>query len=110
MMKEVHGGNIYKYDHRVYDFSANLNPLGMPPEVKRAVIDHMDCYESYPDPFNRELTAAIASFHKVNPDAICCGNGAADIIFRIVLALRPEKGLIVSPTFCAILTILQAFL
>ena len=33
MIKEIHGGNIYKYDHKVYDFSANLNPLGMPQEV-----------------------------------------------------------------------------
>ena len=59
MMKEIHGGNIYKFDHKVYDFSANLNPLGMPEEVKQAVVDNIDKYESYPDPFNRELTEAI---------------------------------------------------
>jgi len=34
MMKEVHGGNIYKFDHPIYDFSANLNPLGMPEPVR----------------------------------------------------------------------------
>ncbi len=99
MMKEIHGGNIYKFDHRVYDFSANLNPLGMPQEVKQALIDNIDKYESYPDPWNRELTAALSRYHDVDPDCICCGNGAADIIFRAVLALRPKKALIVSPTF-----------
>lgn len=99
MMKEVHGGNIYKYDHKVYDFSANLNPLGMPQEVKRAVIDNIDGYESYPDPFHRELTAAISGFHKVEEERICCGNGAADLIFRIPLAFRPKQALVVSPTF-----------
>lgn len=98
-MKEVHGGNIYKFDHKVYDFSANLNPLGMPEEVKHAIIENIDKYESYPDPFNRELTAAIGRFHGVSEDRICCGNGAADIIFRIPLALRPKEALIVSPTF-----------
>ena len=98
-MKEVHGGNIYKFNHKVYDFSANLNPLGMPEEVKYAIIENIDKYESYPDPFNRELTTAIGRFHGVSEDRICCGNGAADIIFRIPLALRPKEALIVSPTF-----------
>ena len=32
-MKSEHGGNIYKYKERMYDFSANLNPLGMPREL-----------------------------------------------------------------------------
>lgn len=99
MIKEIHGGNIYKFDHKIYDFSANLNPLGMPEEVKQAIISNIDKYESYPDPFQRELTAAISRFHHVKENVICCGNGAADIIFRSTLALRPKKALIVSPTF-----------
>lgn len=99
MIKEVHGGNIYKFDHRMYDFSANLNPLGMPEEVKKAIVDHIDQYESYPDPFNRELTGALSRFHGVEEKRICCGNGAADIIFRAVLSLKPKRAMIVSPTF-----------
>lgn len=99
MIKETHGGNIYKFDHKVYDFSANLNPLGMPEEVKAAIIDNIDKYESYPDPFHRELIREISRFHQVREGCICCGNGAADIIFRAVLALKPKKALIVSPTF-----------
>ena len=44
MIKETHGGNIYKFDHKVYDFSANLNPLGMPETVKQAVIGNICQY------------------------------------------------------------------
>ncbi len=99
MRKEVHGGNIYKYDHEVVDFSANMNPLGMPDQIKEAIIENIDKYENYPDPFNRELIEAIRRFYGIDPDRICCGNGAADIIFRIALALKPKKGLIVGPTF-----------
>lgn len=98
-MKEIHGGNIYKFHHKVYDFSANLNPLGMPGEVKQAIIDHIDQYESYPDPWNRELTGELSRFHGVEKERICCGNGAADIIFRIALGLRPKKALVLAPTF-----------
>ncbi|MEG0923606.1 MAG: histidinol-phosphate transaminase [Anaerovoracaceae bacterium] len=99
MIKEVHGGNIYKYDHKVFDFSANLNPLGMPMEVKQAIIDNIDKYQSYPDTLNRELAKALGEFHNISWEKICCGNGAADIIFRIALGLKPKKALIISPTF-----------
>jgi len=98
-MIEKHGGNIYKYDHPVYDFSANLNPLGMPEAAGQAIIDNMDKYESYPDPDSTELKAVIAGFHGITAAGICCGNGAADIIFRMALAFRPDSALIVTPTF-----------
>ena len=32
-------------------------------------------------------------------EQILCGNGAADLIFRLVLALRPKKALVTAPTF-----------
>lgn len=99
MIKEVHGGNIYKYDRQIYDFSANLNPLGMADEVKKAIADAVDTYQPYPDPFNRELKKAVSQFHNIDEDLLVFGNGAADIIFRIPLALKPEKALIVEPTF-----------
>lgn len=99
MIKEVHGGNIYKYKQAVIDFSANINPLGMPKEVKKAIIDNIDRYESYPDPFNRDLIKGISKSYGINEPNICVGNGAADIIFRIALGLKPKKALIISPTF-----------
>lgn len=97
--KAIHGGNIYVYKEKMLDFSANLNPLGMPPEVKRAVIENIDRYESYPDPDCTELVAAIAEYTSVPKEYIVCGNGAADVIYRTVLAVSPKKALIVSPTF-----------
>lgn len=99
MMKEIHGGNIYKFDEKMYDFSANLNPLGMPDECKSAIKDNISLYENYPDPFNRQIKAAISSKVNLPESYFCFGNGAADIIFRIVLAFKPKKALIVSPTF-----------
>ncbi len=96
---EKHGGNIYRYDHRMYDFSANLNPAGMPAAVSQAVADHIGDYESYPDPDQTELRSTIAEYYNISVSRVCCGNGAADLIFRIALGLKPKKALIVSPTF-----------
>ena len=98
-MKEVHGGNIYKYERKMHDFSANLNPLGMPEEVKEAIIGNICAYEAYPDTENRELTAAVSGASGVPGDFLAFGNGAADLIFRLSLYLKPEKTLIISPTF-----------
>lgn len=70
MIKEKHGGYIYGIDHEVYDFSANLNPLGMPKEANRAIIENIEKYESYPDPHYAELKAAIATYHGIDSDRI----------------------------------------
>lgn len=97
-MKQQHGGNIYRYpDH--LDFSANLNPLGMPPAVREAVCSETAGWEHYPDPDCTALTTAIAAAEGIAPDRIVCGNGAADLIYRLVHAFRPQKAVLCAPTF-----------
>lgn len=100
-MKIVHGGDIYSANNsnNIIDFSANINPLGMPSSVKKAIVDNIDKYNVYPDPLCRDLRKEIGKFEKLNSDFILCGNGAADIIFKIALYLRPKKALILAPTF-----------
>lgn len=100
-----HGGDIYsarplKCASEIIDFSANINPLGMPTEVRNAIIENINSYECYPDPLCRELRAAIASSENTAVDNILCGNGAADIIFRIAIGLKPKRALLLAPTFC----------
>lgn len=96
-----HGGDIYTKNNinELIDFSANINPLGMPKSIADAIIDNIDKYMCYPDCQCIELRTAIAHSFNVHPNMITCGNGAADIIYRIILALRPEKALILAPTF-----------
>lgn len=55
MVKKEHGGDIYTERGipdgvELVDFSANLNPLGMPQAVKDALCQDPDAYQSYPDP------------------------------------------------------------
>ncbi|MBR6967582.1 MAG: aminotransferase class I/II-fold pyridoxal phosphate-dependent enzyme [Ruminococcus sp.] len=97
-MIQQHGGNIY--DHgAIIDFSANINPLGMPEGVRRALLGGLDEIERYPDPYCRGLTESIAAYEEINAESIVCGNGADDLIFRIVHALRPRRALICAPAF-----------
>lgn len=108
MVKEMygelltHGGDIYTKRNSkkpLVDFSANINPLGMPEGVKKAAAESISHCEAYPDPLCRSLRGAIAAFHRISPDWIVCGNGAADVIFRLVLALHPQKAAVITPTF-----------
>lgn len=92
-----HGGDTYKYGRGIIDFSANINPLGMPETVIRAARD-ADA-GVYPDPKSGRLRSAIAGVTGVSSDDIICGNGAAALMFTLAAALRPKLTLIPEPAF-----------
>ena len=93
-----HGGDIYR-NQGVVDYSANINFRGMPESVRQAAKDAIDASVCYPDPQCEELKAAIAEKENVPAEWIFCGNGAADVIFSLVLALKPQKALLPIPSF-----------
>lgn len=98
MERYDHGGDIFS--RRVeLDFSVNVNPLGMPPAVRQALIEGIDSFASYPDPQCRALRAALAQRHSCSPARILCGAGAADLIIRLCLVRRPRRVLVCAPTF-----------
>lgn len=103
-MKEyTHGGDIVGarevWKGELLDFSANLNPLGMPEAVRKAAEDAVQEAIHYPDPLCRALCAAIARRDNVTPEQVLCGNGAADLVFRLAFSQRPRRVLVTAPTF-----------
>lgn len=101
MTENIHGGDIYAEDLKgePLDFSASINPLGMPEAVAQAAHKAIASSVHYPDPLCRKLRAAIAERETVQPEQVFCGNGAADVLFRLFLALKPKKILLPVPTF-----------
>ena len=103
----IHGGDIYGTDiqktveegKEILDFSANINPLGMPESVRQAVMTSLSAAEHYPDPECRKLKQALARRHGIKTESLICGNGGAELIYRLVYALRPKKALLTAPTF-----------
>ncbi|MBS4960323.1 MAG: threonine-phosphate decarboxylase [Clostridiales bacterium] len=102
-MKLIHGGDtegfFLKYGKEPIDFSANINPFGLPEGVKKAVISALDHAQKYPDPLCRRLTKAISVAESVPEEWILCGNGAADLIFCLCHGFQPQNGLVFVPTF-----------
>lgn len=103
MKQLVHGGDWMGYRERfgrdALDFSANVSPLGLPEGVAQAIREALAEADRYPDPLCRTLRAALSRAEGVPPEQILCGNGAADLIFRLVWAAKPRRALVTAPTF-----------
>ena len=99
-MTEIHkhGGDIYRHKN-VLDFSSNCNPYGTPEGVKKAGAAAMELVCHYPDVECLGLRRALAEAEGVPIKSIICGNGAADLIFGLALALKPGIALLPAPTF-----------
>lgn len=95
----THGGDLFACAADTLDFSANTNLLGMPQGAREALAATVGQWEDYPDPLCRTLTAAIAGQEHVDLTWVQCGNGAADLLFRVVFALKPKRALTLAPTF-----------
>ena len=99
----VHGGDWAGYRAQfgrdALDFSANVSPLGLPEGVAKAITAALATADRYPDPLCRALRAKLAVHETVPAAHILCGNGAADLIFRLVWAAKPRTALLPAPTF-----------
>lgn len=109
-----HGGNVkemgrnYNMDwKRIIDFSANINPLGMPKSVKDSIKENLEEIEKYPDLSYYELKEAVSEYENkkldradiISRDNLILGNGAAEVIYSVVRAINPDKTMILAPTF-----------
>ena len=106
--KNPHGGDIYTHKGML-DFSANINPFGIPKAVKDAAVNAINDCTAYPDPYCRTLRSKLSEQERIPGEWILCGNGAADLIYSFAYSLPVNKpALIVSPTFSEYETALSA--
>lgn len=106
LLKSAHGGNIREAaallgiaPGELLDFSANINPLGMPASLRQAIVDNPGCAERYPDVEYQQLHQALAAHHQLPAAHILAGNGETESIFTLVHGLKPRRAMIVIPGF-----------
>ncbi len=103
-----HGGDIYG-DKPLLDFSASINPFGMPAAVRRALKACVEKCALYPDPYCRRLRAAVSAYEGVPAEYILAGGGASELIYQYAAALPGgPPALIVSPSFSEYAAALEA--
>ena len=106
MKNSTHGGNIYKKakelgisEGQILDYSANISPLGIPAHIRKAMVDAIEGTVNYPDPDCTALRDAIAAQDGAETGWITCGNGGADLLYRLAFGLRPNRVLLPVPAF-----------
>ena len=100
----MHGGNLRRAQElygleSFIDLSANINPFGPPPGVWESLQHGMVDIVNYPDPDSLALRKTLSNQLGIPTESIMVGNGAGDLIFTIVQALKPKKVAIPIPTF-----------
>ncbi|WP_318505960.1 threonine-phosphate decarboxylase CobD [Bacillus sp. T3] len=104
--KYGHGGDMLTAQKQfgldstpLLDYSANINPLGPPPRVMEALRNELEKIVHYPDPAQRKLKEKLATRFGLAPDQLIIGNGAAECMALIILALEPKTVGVIYPCF-----------
>ena len=94
-MEYQHGGDIYSREIDL-DYSANINPLGLPEGVRRVLAGCLDTDVCglYPDSQCRKLRKALGRHHQVPEQWVICGKwgGGSDLWTGVCLKTRTGPG------------------
>lgn len=105
-MADAHGGDImaaacrYGRDPASFtDFSANINPLGLPDTVFQAMSANLREVVHYPQPHAGRLKEALSRHYQVPVEWLTVGNGAVELLYIICHTVKPTRVLLCAPTF-----------
>lgn len=65
--------------------------------MKKALTEAIGQIGCYPEMYSESLRKAIGTKYHIEDSQIICGNGAADVIYRYVYAVRPTKIMVTAP-------------
>ncbi len=102
----IHGGEVFRLAAEagiepgdIIDFSANINPLGLPPGVHEVMQESLKTLAHYPEIGAESLRLCVARRHNLSEENIVVGNGSSALIYLLARILKPCKALVWTPTF-----------
>jgi len=102
----IHGGGVDQAMHelglargQICDFSASINPLGVPPEVQQALTDALGRISDYPEADAASLRSDLAAFHGLPESQLLPGSGSTELIYLLPRVLHPRRALLLRPCF-----------
>lgn len=106
MLNHSHGGNIEATVREfalsrseIIDFSANINPLGYPPQLPEIIKSNIDRILHYPDSKAITLREKLAERFSLDPQTILVGNGSTELIYLLPRALNPKSAGLITPAY-----------
>lgn len=101
-----HGSDLEKIEkvfgikkEDIISFSANVNPLGISPNMRKTLSEHLDAITTYPDREYTSLRNCIAEYAQTEPENIIVGNGSTELISLFIQIEKPKKALVIGPTY-----------
>ena len=101
-----HGGDLDAIEKaygipkdEIWDFSGNINPLGFPESVKKALSENIDIVTRYPDKRYTALRESIGQYTGANPEHIVVGNGSTELISTFIKTANARKTIIIGPAY-----------
>lgn len=102
----LHGGEVARIaaellcePDEILDFSANINPRGLPRSALTALLRATDKLVHYPDWTRHPLRQSLADRHAIAIDNVILGAGASALIMDAFRAVRPRRCLCFIPAF-----------
>lgn len=106
MAELFHGSDIEviakKYDMSVdsiIPYGSNVNPMGISPMAREALLNNVDAISAYPERDYATLREHISNYTKADPANMILGSGTSDLIRLTFETVKPERTLIVGPTY-----------
>lgn len=94
----MHGGDVYRNEVEL-DYSVNINPMGIPEKINEVLKESIKDIYHYPDIECAKAKEAIADYYSIDPAKVLLGNGASELIMAVCHAIRPQKALLLAPSF-----------
>ena len=79
-------------------YNSNLNPMGVPESVKKALSENLDSIIRYPSEYYGDLKKSISLYSVAEEAKIVLGNRLSDMLRLYCSLIIPQKALILSPT------------
>jgi len=83
----------------ILDFSANINPYGLPDWFRTVVNSALDFVTDYPDPDSFVLRAAAAERYGCSHEEVVVGNGSSELLHHLPRVVKKKRAVIVAPTY-----------
>ncbi|MDR2946393.1 MAG: threonine-phosphate decarboxylase CobD [Candidatus Adiutrix sp.] len=105
-MSAVHGGRVFEAARRlgrpwseIIDFSANINPLGQPQGLKKAIFEDFDRTLHYPEVMAESLLEYLAADFRLSPEYFLAGAGSTPHFHLLARSLGLARPVIIGPAF-----------
>ncbi len=105
-LMHMHGGDLDAIEKKygipkkeIIDFSGNINPLGFPESVKKALAENLDVISVYPDKNYTALRKSIAAYTGADYENIKVGNGSTELISVFIKSVNASKSIILGPAY-----------